>query len=189
VNTVPFSDEEIYIREQFDRLRLKHVVGNEIIYGPDPKRGSVLIFSRDNCYLRWVWRSRDQRASRKSLARGHQSGLDSRGDPDEHMEELLKLPAKCLQEKESTEKDFATKLQLSLAQKLQLQIDKRSEKLLAGIDYLCGILHRPPTKLELRVHVKMEKSTSSEALCDTGFKWLPNPKPGRKIRLKNHQKP
>lgn len=180
MTNVSLSDEEIYIREQFDRLRLKHVVGNEIIYGPDPKRGTVLIFSRDNCYLRWVWRARDQRASRKSLARGHQSGLDSRGDPDEHMEELLKLPAKCLQEKESAEKDFATKLQLSLAQKLQLQIDKRSEKLLAGIDRLCRMLHRPPAKEELRQHLKMSRSTFSVALCDTGFNWLPKSKPGRK---------
>lgn len=180
MNTVPFSDEEIFIREQFDRLRLKHVVGDEIVYGPDPERGTVLIFSRDNCYLRWVWRSIDQRQSRKSLARGHRSGLDSRGDPDEHMEELRKVPTSCLEQKESAEKDFAAKLQLSLARKLRLRIDKRSEKLLVGIDDLCSALHRPPAKFELQAHLKMSNSTFSEALYDTGFSWLPTGKPGRK---------
>jgi hypothetical protein len=184
VNTVPFSDEEIFIREQFDRLRLKHVVGNQIVYGPDPdpdpERGTVLIFSRDNCYLRWVWRARDQRASRKSLAHGHRSGLDPHGDPDEQMEELDKLPTNCLQEKESLEKDFALKLRLALAQKLRLKIDKRSAKLLSGIDDLCRTLHRPPTKFELQVHLKMDRSTVRDALCDTGFNWLLKGKPGRK---------
>jgi hypothetical protein len=181
VNTVTFSDEEIYIRAEFDRLRLKHFVGDQIVYGPDPDHGAVLIFGLNSIYLGMLWRSVDQRASRKSLARGHSSGLDEHGDPDKHMEELLKLPSNCLEEKESTEKNFVSKLRLSLARKLQLKIDKRSEKLLSGIDYLCGILHRPPTKLELRLHVKMEKSTFSEALCDTGFNWLPMRKPGRKV--------
>lgn len=181
MNAAPFSDEEIYIREQFDRLKLKHVVGNQIVYGHDPKRGTALIFGLDGSHLSWGWRSVDQRARRKSLAKGHHSGgLDSRGDPDEHMEELLRLPVSCLREKESAEKDFALKLRLSLALKLALKIDKRSKKLLAGIDYLCFLLHRPPTKFELQAHLKMSSSTFSEALCDTGFSWLPKGKPGRK---------
>jgi hypothetical protein len=180
VNAVPFSDEEIFIREQFDRLRLKHVVGNQIVYGPDPERGTTLSFGLDGSYRGMAWRSINQRQSRKSLAHGHSSGLDERGDPDERMEELDKLPTNCLQEKESEEKDFAAKLRLALARKLRLKIDKRSEKLLAGIDHLCGILHRPPAKLELQAHLKMGNSTFSEALCDTGFNWLPKGKPGRK---------
>jgi hypothetical protein len=180
VNTVPFSDEEIYIRAEFDRLRLKHVVGDEIVYGPDPDHRTVLIFGLDGSYRRWVWRGRDQQASRKSLARGHRSGLDSHGDPDEQMKELDKLPTNCLQEKESAEKDFAAKLRLALARKLRLKIDKRSEKLLVGIDHLCRALHRPPTREVLRAYLKMNSSTFSEALCDTGFNWLPKGKPGRK---------
>jgi hypothetical protein len=180
VNTVPFSDEKIFIREQFDWRRLKHFVGDEIVYGTDPRRGTTLSFGLDGSYRGMAWRSQHQRASRKSLAHGHRSGLDSRGDPDEHMEELLKLPASCLGQKESAEKDFASKLRLSLARKLQLKIDKRSEKLLAGIDHLCGILHRPPTKEELRQHLKMSSATFRDALLDTGFNWLLRGKPGRK---------
>jgi hypothetical protein len=178
VNTFPFSEEEIFIRQQLESLR--RVEGDQIIYGLDHKRGTVLIFGLDGSYRSWAWRARDQRQSRKSLAHGHRSGLDSRGDPDKHMEELLKLPANCLQEKESSEKDFAAKLRLSLAKKLQLKIDKRSEKLLAAIDHLCGVLDRPPAQSELRNYLKMSVSTFSEVLCDTGFSWLPKRKRGPK---------
>jgi hypothetical protein len=177
VNTFPFSEEEIFIRGQ---LESRKQVGDQIIYGPDHKRGTLLVFGLEGQYRGMVWRARDQRASRKSLAHGHPSGLDERGDPDGRMEELLKLSASELEQRESTEKDFAAKLRISLARKLALKIDKRSGKLLAGIDHLCGVLHRPPAQSELRNYLKMSVSTFSEVLCDTGFSWLPKRKRGPK---------
>jgi hypothetical protein len=96
------------------------------------------------------------------------------------MKELLKLRASCLKQKAYCAKDPYVKSQLVLARKLQLRIDKRSEKLLAGIDHLCGVLHRPPVKFELQAYLKMSWSTLSEGLCDTGFDWLPVRKSGPK---------
>jgi hypothetical protein len=93
---------------------------------------------------------------------------------------VLRSPATELRERKSREKDAVTKSRLSLALKLQLQIDKRSERLLAGIEHLCRLLHRPPTQFELRDYLKMSGSTFSEVVSDTGFSWLPMRKRGRK---------
>jgi len=173
----PFPEEEDYIRQQLESL--KRVVGDQIIYGLQ-ERGNALNFGQDGSYRGMAWRSQHQRQSRKSLAHGYYCGLDERGDPDGRMEELLKLSASELEQRELTEKDAVAKSRLSLSKKLQLQIDKRSEKLLSGIDHLCALLGRPPAQLELRNYLKMSVSTFSEVLCDTGFSWLPMHKRGRK---------
>jgi hypothetical protein len=178
VNAIPFPDEENYIRGKLESL--KHVVGDQIVYGPDHERGTTLSFGLDGSYRGMAWRSVDQRQSRKSLAKGYYTGLNERGDLDEHMEELLKLRASTLKKKMYRAKKSNTKSQLTLARKLALKIDKRSEKLLAGIDHLCGILHRPPAKFEIEAYLKMSWSTLSEGLCDIGFDWLPVRKSGPK---------
>jgi hypothetical protein len=185
VNTVPFSDEEIFIRQQFDRRKLKHVVGDQIVYGPDPERGTVLVFGLDGQYRGMVWRSADQRASRKSLAKGYYSGLDEHGDPDKRMEELLKVRVSTTKKRLYRAKHSDVKSPLTLALKLQLGIDKRSEKLLAGIDHLCIVLHRPPAQFELQAHLKMRLSTLSEGQCDIGLDWLPVRKSGKKRASKS----
>jgi hypothetical protein len=183
VNTIPFSDEEIFIREQLAKKR--QVVGDQIVYGPDHKRGTTLSFSLDGSYRGLAWRSVDQRASRKSLAKGYYFGLDERGDRDERMEKLSKLRVSCLKKKLYRTKDSNIRSQLTLALKLALKIDERSEKLLAGINHLCGVLHRPPAKFELQAYLKMSWSTLSEGLCDTGFDWLPVRKSGKKRASKS----
>jgi hypothetical protein len=182
VNTVPFSEQESFIRGQLDRIR--RVDGDQIIYGPDHKRGTVLVFGLDGQYRGMAWRARDQRASRKSLAKGYYSGLDEHGDPDKRMEKLLKLRVSTIKKRLYRTKDRQDKSHLTLARKLQLKIDKRSEKLLAAIDHLCGVLHRPPAQFELKTYLKMKDSTLSEGQCDTGFDWLPVRKPGPKLSSK-----
>jgi hypothetical protein len=156
----------------------KQIVGGQIIYGPY-ERGNALIFGLDNSYIGMVWRSEYQRQSRKSLAKGHYRSLDEHGNPDKRMQELLKLRASTLKRREYRAKDPSVKSHLRLARKLQLRIDKRSEKLLAGIDHLCGVLHQPPSRFELQEYLKMSSSTFSEVTKENGFDWLPKRKRGR----------
>jgi hypothetical protein len=165
----------------------KQIVSAQIIYGPY-KRGNALIFGLDNCYVGMVWRSEYQRQSRKSLAKGHYDALDQHGDPDKRMQELLKLRGGALKRREYRAKNACAKSHLRLARKLQLTIDKRSEKFLAGIDHLCGLLDRPPSKTELRAYLQMSGSTFSEVTKKTGFDWLPERKRGPITRFNNRSK-
>lgn len=178
----PFPEEEDYIRQQLDSL--KQVVGDQIVYGPS-EGGNTLIFGLDGSYRGMAWRSQHQRASRKSLAHGHCSGLDEHGDPDRRMKELLKLRVSTIKKRLYRAKNSDVKSPLTLALKLQLAIDQRSEKLLAGIDHLCIVLHRPPAQFELKAHLKMKLSSLSEGQCDTGFDWLPVRKRGPKRASKS----
>jgi hypothetical protein len=185
MNAVPFSAEEIDIRSKLEPLR--HVVGDQIIYGRDHERGTVLMFSLCNCYVGMFWRAIDQSQSRKSLAKGY-FGLDEHGDPNAKIQELLKVRVSTLRQKEYRSKDAKIKSELRLARKLAQRIDKRSEKLLAGIDHLCVVLHRPPTQFELRKHLKMSGSTFSEVTHDTGLDWLPERKSGPAGRFDTRRK-
>jgi hypothetical protein len=181
MNATPFSDEEIFIRQQLESL--KQIVDDQIVYTGPPdaeERGNVLCFDLNNRYCGMGWRSEHQRQSRISLAKGHYAGLDERGDPDQRMEELLKVRTSTIKKRLYRAKDSDLKSPLTLALKLQLGIDKRSEKLLAGIDHLCIVLHRPPAQFELQAHLKISWSTLSEGLFDIGFEWLPKRKSGPK---------
>ena len=176
MEAVPLSDDEKCIRKQLDGV--KHIVGDQIIYGPDRERGTALMFDLHNCYLAMLWREKDQRQRRISLAKGYYSGLDELGDPDPRMQEFLKLRVSTLRQRQHRAKDPKIKSQLRLALKLTLRIDRRSERLLAGVDHLCLVLHRPPAKFELRQYLKMINSTFSVVTYETGFEWLPGRKRG-----------
>lgn len=171
MKVVPLSDEEKDIRQQLEKV--KHVVGDQIVYGTDHERGTVLHFDLHGCYLGMPWREKDQRQNRLSLAKGHYKGVDKYGNIEAEMHDLLKLRVSTLKQRMHRAKDASAKSKYRLALKLALKTSERSEKFMAGIDHLCLLLHRPPTKFELRNHLKMSGSTFSEVTTETGFKWLP----------------
>jgi hypothetical protein len=90
MDPLSFSEEE-KIREKLEPY--KRVVGDQVEYRPlnSQKRGNVLCFGLDNCYRGMGWRTEHQQRSRLSLAKGHYTGLDQRGDPDQPMKDGLKI--------------------------------------------------------------------------------------------------